>query len=44
MIGREIFNKTELLEWVIENKNNKIKGFDKAIYSGITTIWMSNLY
>jgi len=43
MIGREIFNKTELLEWVIENKNNKIKGFDKVIYSGITTLWMSEL-
>ena len=43
MIGREIFNKTELLEWVIENKNNRIKGFDKAIYSGITTLWMSEL-
>ena len=43
MIGREVFNKTELLEWVIENKNNKIKGFDKVIYSGITTLWMSEL-
>ena len=43
VIGREIFNKTELLEWVIENKNNKIKGFDKAIYSGVTTLWMSEL-
>ena len=43
MIGREIFNKTELLEWIIANKNSKIKGFDSAIYSGITTLWMSNL-
>ena len=43
MIGREVFNKTELLEWVIANKNSKIKGFDKAIYSGITTLWMSKL-
>ena len=41
MIGREIYNKTELLEWVISNKNNKIKGFDNAIYSGVTTLWMS---
>lgn len=41
MIGREIYNKTELLEWVISNKNNKIKGFDNAIYSGVTTVWMS---
>ena len=43
MIGREIYNKTELLEWVISNKNKKIKGFDNAIYSGVTTLWMSNI-
>ncbi len=43
MIGRELFNKTELLEWIIENRNKKIKGFDKAIYSGITTLWMSEM-
>lgn len=42
MIGREIYNKTELLEWVISNKEKKIKGFDNAIYSGVTTLWMSN--
>ncbi len=41
MIGKEIFNHTELLEWVISNKNKSIKGFDKAIYSGVTTLWMS---
>ena len=43
MIGREIFNKTELLEWVISKKRKKIKGFDRVIYSGITTLWMSEL-
>jgi len=42
MIGKEIYNKTELLEWVISNKNKNIKGFDNAIYSGVTTLWMSN--
>ena len=41
MIGRELFNKTELLEWVISNKNKKVSGFDMAIYSGVTTLWMS---
>lgn len=41
MIGRELFNNTELLEWVIKNKNQKINGFDNAIYSGVTTLWMS---
>lgn len=43
MIGREIYNKTELLEWIISNKNKKIKGFDNVIYSGVTTLWMSNI-
>jgi dTDP-4-dehydrorhamnose reductase len=41
MIGRELFNNTELLEWIIKNKNQKINGFDNAIYSGVTTLWMS---
>jgi len=41
MIGKEIYNKTELLEWVISNKNKNIKGFDNAIYSGVSTLWMS---
>lgn len=41
MIGREIYNKTELLEWVISYKNKKIKGFDSVIYSGVSTLWMS---
>ena len=41
MIGKELYNKTELLEWVISNKNKNIKGFDNAIYSGVSTLWMS---
>lgn len=43
MIGREIYNKTELLEWVISNKNKTIRGFDNALYSGVTALWMSNI-
>lgn len=41
MIGREIFNKTELMEWIVSNKNKKIYGFENVIYSGVTTLWMS---
>ncbi len=41
MVGREIFNKTELLEWVVSNKNKKISGYENVIYSGVTTLWMS---
>jgi dTDP-4-dehydrorhamnose reductase len=43
MIGRELFNKTELLEWLISQKGQNIKGFSKVIYSGVTTIYMAKL-
>lgn len=42
MIGRELFNNTELLEWFLMNKNKSINGFDKVYYSGITTVRMAN--
>jgi len=42
MIGRELENKTELLEWFLNQKKTNIKGFNKVIYSGITTIRMAN--
>ncbi len=41
MIGRELENYTELLEWFLSQKNATLKGFDKVIYSGITTIQMA---
>ncbi len=43
MIGRELFGKSELLEWAISQKNMKVSGFSKALYSGVTTNVMSNL-
>ena len=43
MIGSELENKTELFEWFLKQKNKKIKGFDKVIYSGITTTKMAEI-
>lgn len=43
MIGRELYGKTELLEWAFSQKNKKIKGFSKAIYTGVTTDVMADL-
>jgi dTDP-4-dehydrorhamnose reductase len=43
MIGRELENKTELLEWFLSQKNKTIKGFSKVIYSGITTVKMAEI-
>ena len=43
MIGPELFNKTELFEWIINNKGKEINGFSKVIYSGVTTVYMARL-
>jgi dTDP-4-dehydrorhamnose reductase len=40
-IGRELFDKTELLEWVISNNGEKIKGFKKTMYSGVSALFLS---
>jgi dTDP-4-dehydrorhamnose reductase len=43
MIGRELENKTELLEWFLKQSNKKIKGFSEVIYAGITTLKMAEI-
>ena len=40
IIGREVFNHTELFEWLYSMKNKKIEGYKNVIYSGVTSIWM----
>lgn len=40
MIGRELFDQTELLEWFLHQKN-EITGYSNVFYSGITTERMS---
>jgi len=42
MIGRELENKTELLEWFLNQNESTVKGFTNVIYSGITTFRMAN--
>ena len=43
IIGRELYNFTELFEWLVENKNKKISGYSRVIYSGITTVRMGKI-
>jgi len=43
MIGREIYNNTELLDWIISQKGLKVNGFSNVYYSGITTNLMSEI-
>ena len=40
IIGREIYNHTELFEWLYSMKNQKIEGYKNVIYSGVTSTWM----
>ena len=43
MIGRELANHTELLEWFLSQNGKTVKGFSNVIYSGITTIKMAEI-
>ena len=43
MIGPELFNKTELFEWIINNKEKEINGFSTVMYSGVTSVYMARL-
>ncbi len=39
-IGRELSEKSELLEWFLAQRGGAIRGFTKAWYSGVSTIQM----
>lgn len=42
-IGRELTSFTELLEWFLAQDGKTIKGFRKALYTGISTICLSRV-
>jgi dTDP-4-dehydrorhamnose reductase len=43
IIGRELTNRQSLLEWLLQNNGGHVKGYCKAIYSGVTTLHLANL-
>jgi dTDP-4-dehydrorhamnose reductase len=42
-VGREISSFMNLFEWAIRNKNKKIQAYPNAIYSGLTTLTLSQI-
>ena len=42
-IGRELRDGTELLEWLLSQNGERIKGFTRAMYSGISTMRMADI-
>ena len=44
MIGRELYNFTELFEWLLSMKNKKIEGYRKYFTQGLLTVgWARTL-
>ena len=43
MIGREVYNHTELFEWLYSMSNSSIEGYSNVMYSGVTTVWMGKV-
>lgn len=43
VIGRELENHTELLEWFLSQRGKTIKGFRQALYSGVTTNFLAQV-
>ncbi|NLN83925.1 MAG: SDR family oxidoreductase [Firmicutes bacterium] len=42
-IGTEISDKTELLEWFLAQKGKTIRGYTNAMYSGVSTTFLSSV-
>ena len=40
-IGQELFDRTELLDWVLAQEGKQIKGFKNALYSGVSINFMA---
>lgn len=43
LIGRELFGKAGLVEWLISNNSKIVKGFTNAIFSGFTTLQFAHI-
>lgn len=43
IIGRELMNRKSLLEWFLSQNHRTVKGFRRAVYSGVTTNEMANV-
>jgi dTDP-4-dehydrorhamnose reductase len=43
IIGRELTRRSSLLEWFLDQDGQKVKGYRRALYAGLTTNRMSHL-
>lgn len=43
IIGRELHSQNSLVEWFLSQKGKTVKGYDRAIYTGFTTIALAQI-
>jgi dTDP-4-dehydrorhamnose reductase len=43
IVGRQLSGRTSLFEWVLANRGGRVRGFDRAIYSGLTTMALAEV-
>ena len=43
IISRELRHFTSLLEWFLSQNRGRVKGYKRAIYSGVTTNWLAEV-
>ncbi len=43
IVGRELENKTEFFEWIFSRANDTAAGYKNVFYSGVTTLYLSQL-
>jgi dTDP-4-dehydrorhamnose reductase len=43
IIGRELYTTSGLIEWFLTNRGGKVKGFTKAIYTGFSTLALTEI-
>lgn len=43
IVGRQISGSTSFFEWILSSRDQQVKGFDRAVYSGVTTMALARI-
>jgi len=43
IIGRELKTKSGLIDWFLSNRGGRVRGYQKAVYTGFTSIALANI-
>lgn len=43
IVGRQLSGSTSFFEWILANRGSRVRGFERAIYTGLTTMALSRI-